>query len=421
MASYKTVTRLTDYGPFITKLILELPAEAGMNDVTVNTFNVHTTRYQPDGTVLMRKENKFDPNAKALPSVGYQKVLCAYPSDAYGHKQEKGTYVTLELEEERLSKKIEGTVLESHYIINKHRITQLHPLPGADGPVTGLVFDTCEGDLCPDARGWSHGVSTHATLPLQYGAYTPENKKHEKLPLVIWLHGAGEGGDNPLVAYTGNRVTALSAKDAQKKFGGEAYVLAPQSPTVWMDDGVEKLSRSNRSIYSEPLMYLIEEFVKQHEDTIDRNRISVTGCSNGGFMSMRMIIDYPDYFCCAVPVCQAFYNQNVDEETLRKLTKTPIWFVHAKNDELVNPFETTVPIYHRLLEEKANVHFSFFDKVEDPTGQYKDELGRPKKIFNHGVWVLFLDDEVKYDYDGHRVMEDNVPVSVFEWIGKQVR
>lgn len=44
-----------------------------------------------------------------------------------------------------------------------------------------------------------------------------------------------------MVAYTGNKVAALSWPDIQRKLGGAAYILTPQCPTVWMDDGVEKL------------------------------------------------------------------------------------------------------------------------------------------------------------------------------------
>ena len=46
----------------------------------------------------------------------------------------------------------------------------------------------------------------------------------EKLPLVIWLHGHGEGGDDPALAYTGNKVVAISSDDIQRKLGGAGYI-----------------------------------------------------------------------------------------------------------------------------------------------------------------------------------------------------
>ena len=42
-----------------------------------------------------------------------------------------------------------------------------------------------------------------------------------KLPLVIWLHGAGEGGTDPRIAYTGNKVVNMSSPELQKKLGLE--------------------------------------------------------------------------------------------------------------------------------------------------------------------------------------------------------
>lgn len=62
------------------------------------------------------------------------------------------------------------------------------------------------------------------------------NGRAPKAPLVVYLHGAGEGkgatqGEGATRAYTGNRVTALSQKQIQRYFGGFAWVLVPQSPT----------------------------------------------------------------------------------------------------------------------------------------------------------------------------------------------
>lgn len=102
----------------------------------------------------------------------------------------------------------------------------------------------------------------------------------QKAPLVVYLHGAGEGkgatqGEGATRAYIGNRVTAISQAQIQRYFGGFAWVLVPQSPTFWMDNGVEQLGHSNQSIYSPVLKALIDEFVAEHADRIDTDRIVV--------------------------------------------------------------------------------------------------------------------------------------------------
>lgn len=420
MGSYRTVTRMTDSGPYIVKLVLALEHEVGLNDLDTDTFNVYVERREKNGEILMRRERGA---VKALPSVGYQSVRRAYPCDGEGHPVVRGRFAALELAEERLGKRIEGNVLASRYIQNCYRITQLKPLPPAgeeEAPVTGMVFTECMGDICPEREGWAHGSSQHTALPLAFGWFTPSNPEKKKLPLVVWLHGAGEGGDDPLVAYTGNRVTALSSPAVQRKLGGAAWILVPQCPTVWMDNGKETLGHVNESIYSEPVKACIDQFIAAHKEEIDTRRVYVAGISNGGFMAVRMLVDYPGFFAAAAPGCQAFFNENLTDAMIASMKDTPIWLTHAKRDELVDPEETSLPLYHRLKSAGAdNVHMTYWDEVFDPTGEYTDGAGRPKAYFNHGVWILMLDDACRTDLDGRRVMQDGVPVTLWEWLGRQ--
>ena len=247
-------------------------------------------------------------------------------------------------------------------------------------------------------------------------------EKNGGIPLVLWLHGAGEGGRETRVAYTGNKVTALSSAEIQRKLGGAAWILAPQCPTVWMDDGKEKLGRSNESIYVRPLKALLDEFISARPGLVDRKRIYIGGLSNGGFMTVRMLRDFPDFFAGAIPVCEPFFQENFTEQMIEDLKKIPIWFVHAKGDRLVPPAETSLPLYHRLKQAGAgNVHFTLFNSVEDLTGKYKEPDGRARQYDSHGVWIQVYNDFCDTDLDGSRVMEQGMPVTVWEWLGCQKR
>ena len=74
-----------------------------------------------------------------------------------------------------------------------------------------------------------------STSGLNYRYFSPVDDDHAN-PLIIWLHGAGEGGSNNETQITGNQgAVAFASKDAQDIFGG-AYVVAPQSPDCWMDE-----------------------------------------------------------------------------------------------------------------------------------------------------------------------------------------
>lgn len=414
---YKTYTEMTDFGPYITKLILELPERVRAGELTDTTFHVYAECREADGSVVIRTERKS--GRKALLK-GYPKVLRAYPCTSDGVRCAAGDFAAIDLQEEYLNKRVAGDLLASRWLENFYRITQMHDIPGPlDGnAVNGLVYDTCAGDICPQLSGWKDSVSVHPEHPLHYGYFTPA--ADGRSPLVVWFHGAGEGGDDIRVAYTGNKVTAISSPDIQGKLGGAAWVLVPQCPTVWMDDGIEKLGRSNRSIYTEPVKRLIDQFISQHKNQIDENRIYIGGLSNGGFMTIRMLIDYPDFFAGAIAACAAFYQENITGDVLQNLKKVPLWFVHCKKDTIVPPIETSVPLYRKLKEDGAEqVHFTLFDRILDLSGKYKEPDGQPKESFGHGVWIHVYNDDCAAELDNTRVMDHGIPVTLWEWLGCQ--
>ena len=201
-----------------------------------------------------------------LPSRGYVNVLAAYVCDEKGNATEAGTHVALELPECRLTKRIDGDVMRGYIRGLEYRVTQLSAIPAetpGGAPVVGLVFDECTGDVCPALDGWHlDGMGTFAGIDMNYGWFEPnvaainaframpgffhQDPLPKKLPLVLWLHGAGEGQE-PYRTVCGNKVTAISGPDIQGKLGGAAYVLAPSSPTFWMDpDGKGELVDDNQ-------------------------------------------------------------------------------------------------------------------------------------------------------------------------------
>ena len=429
-ASYATVTRMGDFGPWISRLILTLPAPVRASEVTPALFNVFCARCErADGSVVMHAPR--DGSAPAAPSQGFIPILAARPCTEDGAPANASTHVALDLPECPLTKTIEGDVLQSRFVDCRFRVTQLADLPGTDGPATGLVFDTCARNLSPQLVGWHRAQMSQPvdgiqlaygyyepsfeTAPSAAGHFAPKREVPRKAALIVWLHGAGEGGQEVERAYTGNRVTALSQPPIQNFFGGAAWVVVPQAPTFWMDDGHEQLGRSNESIYAAPLKALIDEFVAAHADRIDPERIVIGGLSNGGFMTVRMCADYPGFFCAGIPVCAPFFAANQTPPVVAALARTPLWFVHSKGDELVDPADTALPLYRRLREQGSEVHMTYFDHVEDLTGVYREADGSPKKTFNHGVWIHVYNDFCHTDLDGTNVLVDGEPVGVWEW------
>ena len=412
MYTYDIEWPVNDDGAQVRRLILHMPAEVKMADVVGDKFCIYVERKDKNGEILCVKPSWSAP--KALPTKGYRTLLAAYPSDEKGNPQVAGNYVTLEMDmADAQSRALVGGLSGNFFADCSYRVTQIAPI----GELTGLVFDELGKICCPEAERYTSTVSSYEDLPLQYSYYTPKSQpmpgekassRRKKLPCIIWLHGAGEGGEDPRVTYLGNRVTALSS-DPIQSFMGEAWVLAPTSPTMWMDDGSHTYGNSGKSMYSEALFALIEEFVSTH--AVDRDRIYVGGCSNGGFMTMRLIIDHPDYFAAGYPMCEALYDDTISDEDIAKIRDVPIWFLHAMTDAVVDPKKTSVPTYKRLIEAgAANTHFTYIDD-------------RPPfhQMVNHGCWPLGLNNEENYDFDQKPVLLKGKAVTRFEWLAAMRR
>ena len=185
-----------------------------------------------------------------------------------------------------------------------------------------------------DLSGVFTGPQGHT---LHYASYTPRSTSQGKRPLVIWLHGAGEGGEDPSIVLLGNQVTALFGEPFQSIMDG-AYVLAPQTPTFWLQYNAKGNWQDNpgvSSVYRRDLMELIRRYVTDHPQ-IDPDRILLGGCSNGGYMTLDLVMREPGYFAAAYPICEAYLDADIRDEELRVIAGSglPIWFVYAQNDPL---------------------------------------------------------------------------------------
>ncbi|MNI58200.1 Prolyl oligopeptidase family protein [compost metagenome] len=166
------------------------------------------------------------------------------------------------------------------------------------------------------------------------------------------------------------------------------------------------------SIYTKALMSLIKDYVSKNDD-IDANKIYIGGCSNGGYMTMVMIRDYPGYFAAAFPVCEGLNDSLISDSDLEKMKETPIWFVAASTDTVLPPAINTVPTYERLIKAGAkNVYLSLFDKVIDTTGLYKNADGTPYEYNGHWSWIYVFNNEVSQVINGKQT-------SIMEWMAAQ--
>ncbi len=168
---------------------------------------------------------------------------------------------------------------------------------------------------------------------LRYRLLKPENyDSKQSYPLVLFLHGAGErGDDNDKQLIHG--IPEFARPENRQKY--PCFLAAPQCPdkVKWVDTDWTADAHKQPAEPTEPLrltMELLDALPK--EFNIDRKRIYVTGLSMGGFGTWDILARRPDLFAAAAPVCGG-----ADEATAPKIAKIPIWAFHGAKDTVVKP------------------------------------------------------------------------------------
>ena len=271
---------------------------------------------------------------------------------------------------------------------------------GDDTYDSAFKFNAIRSRIVLSTRDWGEAKShTAEGYTLTYKDYQTDALREDGVlnPLVIWLHGMGEGGTDPDIALLGNDVTALGEEEIQSHFvkGKQkgAYVLAAQTPTMWMNSGTGSINNGvGHSIYTKTLKSLIDKYIADNGD-IDTNRIFVGGCSNGGYMTMEMAVTYGNFFRAFYPCCEAYSDSFVTDEDIQKLKDLPMWFIHAANDTTVDATNFVIPTYQRLKAAGAkDLHFSYFTDVRGTDGNPQGN-----NYQGHYSWIYIFRDEVQYD------------------------
>jgi predicted peptidase len=166
-------------------------------------------------------------------------------------------------------------------------------------------------------------------LPPEYAA-----DEAKKWPLVLFLHGSGERGDDLEKVKLHGPPKLLAAKPDLP-----AIVVSPQCPAD---------SRWNAA----ELAKLVDELANTYR--VDQQRLYVTGLSMGGAGTWSLLAEYPDLFAAAVPICG-----RGDVSAAEKIAKTPTWvFVGGKDrPQTVTGNEEMVAA---LKKAGANVQFKLY-------------------------------------------------------------
>lgn len=187
-------------------------------------------------------------------------------------------------------------------------------------------FEAAEG---PAVDGYS----------VDYSYFSPvEENDATKYPLVVWLHGMGDGAEPGLQVKKSN-IAYWASDEFQARFkpSGGAFILAARSREE------DNIFWSNEMI--EPLKAAIDDFIAKNKDNVDLSRIYVGGYSMGGKMTLKMAVAYPEMFAAAFPICPAW---SPSDDLCKKLADMPVWITSSRRDPLVNYYLAVSPTFERI-------------------------------------------------------------------------
>jgi predicted peptidase len=191
-----------------------------------------------------------------------------------------------------------------------------------------------------------------ATFP--YLLYVPPRNEGkgeaERLPVILFLHGAGERGDD------GERQGAVGIGEVLRATPERvpAIVVLPQAPLDgrWIgapaQAALAALDRTLEELHGDP------------------DRVYLTGLSMGGYGVWHLALAEPRRFAALVPVCGGLLPQKTTSSvrlsplldgaedpyaaTAERLRHLPIWVFHGADDPIVPVSES-----RRLVEELRKV------------------------------------------------------------------
>ncbi|MBX9679853.1 MAG: dienelactone hydrolase family protein [Gemmataceae bacterium] len=180
----------------------------------------------------------------------------------------------------------------------------------------------------------------------------------KKYPLVLFLHGAGERGDNNEAQLVHGSGLFLKPKNREAY---PAFVLFPQCPNNkrWVEvDWGQKTTHKQPSEPSLPMgltKAVVDELIK--DQPIDSKRIYVMGLSMGGFGTWDWAARYPELTAAIAPICGG-----ADDSTAEKLKTIPAWAFHGTDDTAVWP-QRSRSMVDALKKAGGTVRYSEYEKV----------------------------------------------------------
>lgn len=224
---------------------------------------------------------------------------------------------------------------------------------------------------------------------IDYRYFSPVKENDStKYPLVIWLHGMGDGAEEGKQA-TASDIAFWTSEDFQSRFKGSsgAFIFAPRSLEEY------GLYWSDSLIF--PLRAAIDDFIAQNKNNIDLSRIYIGGYSMGGKMTLKMAVAYPELFAAIFPICPA-WTPTTEQTSL--IADIPVWLTSGFLDPLVNYLFSVRTVWKNIVATNSNTadcRFSTLMLVKYPSGNPTSSSHHSWFSVNHD---MFSAENGKYPY-----------------------
>ncbi|WP_269539526.1 dienelactone hydrolase family protein [Cerasicoccus fimbriatus] len=178
------------------------------------------------------------------------------------------------------------------------------------------------------------------TVSASYLLYLPEGYEDDKAkewPMMIFLHGSGERGND--LAKVARHGPLKHVRDG-KEF--PMIIVAPQCP-------------HGHSWEVETLNAFYDDMIEKYR--VDPNRVYLTGLSLGGHGTWTWAANNPERFAAIAPVCG--WGPDVDYQVLSDM---PIWAFHGSEDQAVK-LERGQKAITAVSESGGNPEFTVYEGV----------------------------------------------------------
>lgn len=210
---------------------------------------------------------------------------------------------------------------------------------------------------------------------LLYRILYPENYDPDgDYPLVLFMHGAGERGNDNEKQLTHGTPLFTNPENRQKH---PAIVVFPQCPEnkYWVDIAVRKTLRegldhtfkylNDSAVIEQQMVIDLVNHLKASEG-VDPDRLYIMGLSMGAMGTFEILARHPQLFAAAIPICG---GGNV-KTAARYAPYTSVWITHGAMDDVV-PVKFSQEMYRALQTAGADVKYTEFPDANhnawDPT------------------------------------------------------